>query len=219
MVFVSDMADGGRSGPVIVLTGFGPYGLYQNNPSAAVVRRIGSEGLSDIIPNAILHTKEIPVTYAQVEANVSRLWQTCDPDLVIHVGAHPTERTIRIEQQSFGRGYCIFDVEYQVPCNNECPCGTKAADRPQSVLISDLDCTKIAAAVSQFLNSDCLLIEPSHDPGRYLCGYIYFISLSHDTKRSLFVHVPDFDNEVTEELVIKALKLIINECIRQLRTK
>ncbi|KHN71947.1 hypothetical protein Tcan_08836 [Toxocara canis] len=203
--------------------------------------------------------------------------------LVIHVGAHPDPRTIKIEQQSFGRGYCLLDVECQVPCGNTCPCGVETTERPQSVLVSDFDCNEIASSVSQFFDSNCIKIEPSNDPGRvvfstrtlsidngqvpcgntcpcgvetterpqsvlvsdfdcneiassvsqffdsncikiepsndpgrYLCAYSYFISLSHDKRKSLFVHVPGFNEDITEQLVATALKRIINECFKQL---
>uniref|UniRef100_A0A914RNC6 Uncharacterized protein n=1 Tax=Parascaris equorum TaxID=6256 RepID=A0A914RNC6_PAREQ len=38
----------------------------------------GLHRLSDIIPNAILHTKEIPVTYAQVEEIGHPRWRSSD---------------------------------------------------------------------------------------------------------------------------------------------
>uniref|UniRef100_A0A0N4UXH7 Peptidase C15 n=1 Tax=Enterobius vermicularis TaxID=51028 RepID=A0A0N4UXH7_ENTVE len=54
---------------------------------------------------------------------------------------------------------------------------------------------------------------------RYLCAYAYFISLTHNRDRTLFVHVPDFDDKVTEEVMFSALRLIINECISEIAKK
>ncbi|VDM42987.1 unnamed protein product [Toxocara canis] len=165
------MACNDRNRPVVVLTGFGPYGSFQDNPSAAVVRRIEDEG-----------------------ATICSMSQGCC------IGRSPSYRS---------------DTG-QVPCGNTCPCGVETTERPQSVLVSDFDCNEIASSVSQFFDSNCIKIEPSYDPGRYLCAYSYFISLSHDKRKSLFVHVPGFNEDITEQLVATALKRIINECFKQL---
>ncbi len=50
---------------------------------------------------------------------------------------------------------------------------------------------------------------------RYLCGFTYFVSLHHDSKKSLFVHVPSRETIPIKEMTI-ALKSIIIESLNQL---
>ncbi|VDK43803.1 unnamed protein product [Anisakis simplex] len=203
---------------VVVVTGFGPFDSFQENPSAAVVRRLEEEGISDVVSDVVLRTEVIQVKYDCVEEKVAQLWQEYHPILVIHIGAHPSARLIRIEQQSFGRGYCSFDVDGQVPCGNVCPVKTPLIKLTQSILATELDCERIVKVVTQSLNFDVLKVETSNDPGRYLCAYSYFMSLSHDKSRALFVHVPGFDADVTVQMVTTAIKLIIKECLHQLNS-
>ena len=49
----------------------------------------------------------------------------------------------------------------------------------------------------------------------YLCGFIYYTSLSEDCSKSLFVHVPPETVFKTEDMA-KALQCIVFECIKQL---
>lgn len=66
-------------------------------------------------------------------------------------------------------------------------------------------------------NIICILAKcgPSHDPGRYLCGYTYFLSLHQDPSKSLFVHVPDEKLFSIEDMTL-ALRSIIFDALRQL---
>jgi hypothetical protein len=44
-----------------------------------------------------------------------------------------------------------------------------------------------------------------------LCGYIYYCSLQKAKGRSLFVHIPPFDDKCTPELLTTILKQILIE--------
>ncbi|EPB65314.1 hypothetical protein ANCCEY_15623, partial [Ancylostoma ceylanicum] len=56
-----------------------------------------------------LVTEKMSVTYADVESTVNRLWAEYKPKLVVHIGVHPCNRHIKLEQRSFGRGYTSYD--------------------------------------------------------------------------------------------------------------
>jgi hypothetical protein len=49
---------------------------------------------------------------------------------------------------------------------------------------------------------------------RYLCEYIYYQSLFIDTKRTIFIHIPDLDNNFTIENLAETIQLIIYEALR-----
>ena len=62
-------------------------------------------------------------------------------------------------------------------------------------------------------------VQVSHDAGRYVCNYSYFISLEEAEKRrkmfSLFVHVPPFDkvSKETQLECLHALFGLISRCV------
>lgn len=49
---------------------------------------------------------------------------------------------------------------------------------------------------------------------RYLCEYIYYQSLFIDSKRTIFIHIPDLDKNFTIENLAEAIQLIIYEALR-----
>ncbi len=49
---------------------------------------------------------------------------------------------------------------------------------------------------------------------RYLCEYIYYQSLFIDSKRTIFIHIPDLDNKLTIENLAETIQLIIYEALR-----
>uniref|UniRef100_A0A1I7XP69 Pyroglutamyl-peptidase 1 n=1 Tax=Heterorhabditis bacteriophora TaxID=37862 RepID=A0A1I7XP69_HETBA len=90
-----------------------------------------------------------------------------------------------------------------VPRDNRCP-GTKSP-----VLRSNINCQDIAKRVEKQLGCGALHIKQSEDPGRYLCAFSYYISLSHDVSRTLFIHIPPFDEECSLETLTMVVQLII----------
>ncbi|VDN51406.1 unnamed protein product [Dracunculus medinensis] len=52
---------------------------------------------------------------------------------------------------------------------------------------------------------------------RYLCAYAYYISLNRSREKSLFVHIPEFDEICTEEVLINIVKEIIRICLDHLK--
>jgi len=49
---------------------------------------------------------------------------------------------------------------------------------------------------------------------RYLCEYIYYQSLFIDSKRTIFIHIPDLDKNYTIENLAETIQLIIYEALR-----
>ena len=59
-----------------------------------------------------------------------------------------------------------------------------------------------------------LPIIVSDDAGRYLCEYIYYQSLYIDSKRTIFIHIPELDKNFTVENLAETIQLIIYEALR-----
>jgi hypothetical protein len=54
----------------------------------------------------------------------------------------------------------------------------------------------------------------SDDAGRFLCEYIYYQSLFIDPKRTVFIHIPDSNDDFTIENLAETIQLIIYELLR-----
>ncbi|VDM59169.1 unnamed protein product, partial [Angiostrongylus costaricensis] len=172
--------------------------------------------LSDFIDapcfNGKLVTEKISVAYAEVEEKVMKLWALYSPKLVVHIGVHPEHHHIKFEQRSFGGGYLEYDVNGCVPADNVCPTSL------EPILSTSIDCSELALKVTEELGYENVMITASDDPGRYLCAYSFYISLSHDASRSLFIHVPPFDSTCTLEMVTTVVQRAITIILRNLNT-
>nr|CRZ23782.1 Bm5095 [Brugia malayi] len=190
----------------IVLTGFGPFGFFDNNPSEKVVQRIANEGIDDIQPNARIIVKVMPVAYDDVQCIVSELWKEYHPDLVVHLGVHSTSRAVRIETRSCGIGYDQGDIKSKTPEDYRCPLAICSSNEEENIIYTGLNCTKLVEAMRMEFAKENIQFELSDDPGRYLCAYSYYISLRHDKNCSLFIHIPSFNKSCTLELLTKISK-------------
>uniref|UniRef100_A0AC34RAG5 Pyroglutamyl-peptidase I n=2 Tax=Panagrolaimus sp. JU765 TaxID=591449 RepID=A0AC34RAG5_9BILA len=197
----------------LVLTGFGPFGPYKENPSSVVVSKIGETGLpKDLSGNYELKTRLLDVVYDLVDCYVKDNVQQDDVHFYIHVGVHPFSKTIRLECQSQSEGYCREDI------NGSCPATMRPCCAPNNtceVVQTKFDCRKAAEAIRSAIKPANIFVGTSEDPGKYLCGYVYYCTLKSTDGRSIFVHIPEFDEDATPELIQKIIVEIIREVVKQ----
>ncbi len=153
---------------------------------------------------------EFLVVYA-VQKLLSYLFALFSCKLVIHCGVSRSDTQISVERQSFNTDYRSVDVEHCCPAD-EC-CRKSGPDTLCTSLNVDRLCERANKCCS--LNGFITNAQPSTDPGRYLCAYIYYTSLSIDASRSLFVHVPSKDRFPVNEMSV-ALKEIILDALNQI---
>jgi pyroglutamyl-peptidase len=194
--------------PKIIVTGYGPFGSYAFNPSSEVVSRL--KDIPEIRDCVELSTEILSVDYEDALAFAVKAGEY-EPDFIIHVGVHPTNCCVKLEQQSFSHGYCGVDVNGKVPLLNRCQL---AKHEDQSTLQSVLDCDALADQVSSGFKR--LAVLRSDNPGRYLCAYVYYCSLLLQSGRALFVHIPEFDEIATPEAILEILCRIIKRIAEQL---
>lgn len=126
----------------LVVTGYGPFGHYTENPSSIVVKKLKETGLPDDLKlDYELETHLLDVAYDKADHFVSEKVQKTpahvrfDKSLemciykifqfYIHIGVHPFKNVIKLEQQSSSGGYCKKDINgkshiyfvYTVFCN------------------------------------------------------------------------------------------------------
>ncbi|KAF1768196.1 hypothetical protein GCK72_000008 [Caenorhabditis remanei] len=195
----------------VVVTGFGPFrGFEEENPSSLIIDELKATGIDGV--NLELH--KITVAYEDVSKRVPELWNEHNPDLVIHLGAHPVPKTIKYEQQAFSDGYCSNDVNGCTPEGNRTTCASQ-----DQILKSCINCDELARNVTEICGLDGetkhggLCVKKSEDPGRYLCGFSYFLSLHQDCSKSLFIHVPAFEGECTKEAVAEVIRETIKSIL------
>lgn len=75
--------------------------------------------------------------------------------------------------------------------------------------------TKVCQKVN---SSGCGVVScVSDDPGRYLCDFIYYTSLTIDRRRAAFVHVPVLDKPYSAFQLALGLKATIAAMLEQVR--
>ncbi|KRX79179.1 Pyroglutamyl-peptidase 1 [Trichinella sp. T6] len=184
----------------VIVTGFGSFSCYDENPSWQSVLRLSEFKLE----NVDLQIHCIPVIYKEADKFVDRVWETADPDLMMHVGVSGLlKESIAIEEQAHNFGYCEKDILGHVPVDN---C---VSANYSSVLKTECPVESIVNSLNACYFDSNLKFHVSRDPGRYLCGYTYFKSLIHNTQKTIFVHVPPFSRFVSDETVANALRSII----------
>uniref|UniRef100_A0A183F712 Pyroglutamyl-peptidase 1 n=1 Tax=Heligmosomoides polygyrus TaxID=6339 RepID=A0A183F712_HELPZ len=52
---------------------------------------------------------------------------------------------------------------------------------------------------------------------KFLCAYSFYLSLSFDVNRAIFIHVPPFDSSCTLEMVTAAVQKTIVAILRKFR--
>uniref|UniRef100_A0A5S6QJU0 Pyroglutamyl-peptidase I n=1 Tax=Trichuris muris TaxID=70415 RepID=A0A5S6QJU0_TRIMR len=187
---------------VVVATGFGLFGQFTDeNPSWTCVKELSTFAFP---PCVELRTRCIPVDYENVELQADDIWQNAKPDFVLHVGVneHLTD-SVAIERQAFNFGYCTKDVNGLVPLDN---CRSR---KEFSTLVTNANIPRIVEHLKECKLESDLSIFLSDDPGRYLCGYLYFCSLMHDASKVLFVHVPCLSPVATARSVADVLFQVI----------
>jgi pyroglutamyl-peptidase len=153
---------------VILLTGFGPFLDVEYNPSAALVSachglRIGGETIIGRV---------LPVSYRRAIPETVKLAEALKPRLILGTGLSRRARSARLESYAYSdysQRLCDVDGE-----TGRCPLGPK----------------QVAATLDTRRLSDCLEVERSTDPGRYVCNaWLYEVSLALPETEVGFLHL------------------------------
>ena len=161
----------------IILTGFGPFGGVEDNPSSTLVRRLQSlqvqeQSLLHSSPSVaahppLLHTfavSEFCILDTSVDGakDLHRLQQHSTPTLHVHLGVHGGAKQFRVEHQAYNQD------DFRIPDNNgvQRQKHTIAAECPNIYQTS----INVPQLVQDLGAGYCV----SDDPGRFLCNHVYF---------------------------------------------
>lgn len=198
--------------PIVLITGFGPYLNHPVNASWEAVKIMNKEQIEKK-HNVEFVQIELPVTYENVDEFVPALWETHTPKLMIHVGVSSIGQCLQLESQAHRKGYKKKDYLDKLPANWSCL--ADGAIRLQTKLDVERICKEFNGDNPP---DERYRAEVSLDAGRYLCEYIYYTSLSIDSSRTLFVHVPVMDIYSPEETA-SGLERILDLCLAQINER
>jgi len=190
-----------------LLPGFGVFGnsnrSYSRNPSWEAVNLMQVQGVN-------LVKIHVPVEYDAVVKVVSDIWNHQEkPDLVIHCGVSHLAEGVVLEKMAHGHGYLSFDVKGCKP-GEECLIDSTPLSTELNV---DLICENLHRSLEEGMIT--LPAATSKNAGRYLCEYIYFQSLTNDTRRTLFIHVPE-ETKFSVQETARALECTVQCLLNQL---
>lgn len=169
----------------ILITGFGPFGNHIVNASWEAVKELNKLcATTKVLKNVEVIVKEISVSYEDVANYVPKLWEKYKPNLVLHVGVSHKVKCLTIECCARSYGYLRPDIHDKCPDENNI--------KPE-IFETKINVNDICEINNENPDNTACKACISHDAGHFLCEYIFYKSLQIDPTRTLFVHVPDFD--------------------------
>jgi len=216
--------------PVAVhLTGFGPFGGVQDNPTSIICKRLKeyveegkapggvSKALLEEFASAGVQLRGLDTLEVSAEACkenvpviVESLTKQAGASALVHLGVSGVARHICLECRG------VNEADFRIPDVRGCQTrGEPVVASAEPVLYTPLRLPEVLGE----LRDRGVSCEISTDAGRYICNYIFFTSL-HAAQPSgipvLFVHVPPFEVMSCPEQ-ITAVICILLAIARQLR--
>ena len=170
------------SRPVILLTGFEPFGGRGANPSEEVAKALDGRAVAD----AVVRSAVLPVDHAAAGPRVARLIDELDPRAVVHLGLAAGRARIALERVALN--VMDFDTPDNTGyCARNEPC---VAGGPPAYFA-----TLPLGAIVDALVADGVPAYVSNTAGTYLCnqtlyGTLHRLAERGHPARAGFVHLP-----------------------------
>ena len=187
-----------------ILTGFGKFQGVDENPTMEIVKDLQND--TESFADLKLSYDIIDVSISGVASFHEKLLSHTDPKVLIHLGVNSSSSTFDLEC------YAYNNMTFRVPDEDGLTPNQQCID--ESIIFDDKVCTDIPVCFLQKqLESEGFTVGLSHDPGRYICNYIYYKSMSMQLastgyKMALFVHVPPFSVIPKSQQIAFVKKLI-----------
>ena len=180
----------------ILITGFSSFLANKVNPTEKIVAYFASKGYK---------TRVFDVDYKKVDDGLKKiLSEDKEIKLVVSFGLASNRKRISIEQYAFN------ECNVFIPDNSGyVPEHVKIDENKPTFLESKINIEDLVKSITTQNYSSYV----SHDPGRYLCNYIYFRTLSVLNGNAIFVHFPLCETEEEYSYAIKVTDIIINQLL------
>jgi pyroglutamyl-peptidase len=168
----------------IVLTGFGPFGEHEINPSQIVVEAIAERargaGRHDV------YARVLPVAYEAAGAAIRSLIASCEPDAVLCLGLAAGRNALTLERVALN----LDDTE-QADSAGETRQGQYIVPGGPVAYWSTLP----LEAMREALETQGIAVGFSNDAGAYVCNHVFYVARHELERRSSgapcgFVHLP-----------------------------
>lgn len=167
--------------PRILVTGFGPFPGFAENPSAWLVETLAER---ERAARAALDARILPTAWEDV-ALIPRLYRSLQPHAMIHFGVSARTKAFHIEASAHNRVARRADARGAMP---------KARTIRESGPVR-FDTPFPAADLAAHLKRSGIAARTSRSAGSYLCNFLYYHSLEWALRQRtvplvVFVHVP-----------------------------
>jgi pyroglutamyl-peptidase len=170
------------SRPVILLTGFEPFGGHTLNPAEAVAKALDGRAIGDVIVRSAV----LPVDHAAAGPEAARLTDELDPHAIVHLGLAGGRARIALERVA------VNVMDFDTPDNS----GYRARNEPcvpggPPAYFATLP----LAAMLEALLADGVPAYISNTAGTYLCnqtlyGTLHRLAQQAHPARAGFIHLP-----------------------------
>ena len=187
-----------QSPRTVLLTGFGPFGTVEQNPSQTLA--LALNGLK--FDGWRCHTMVLDVSYRRAIQQLLARVEELKPACVIMTGVARSATALRVERQAVNCASSIHaDIDGEVGHNRPLE-----VDLPTDLIrqsIWDIDTSMAHVLAAGFP------IYDSMDAGGYVCNASYFQALGELNVPVVFVHVPPETPDWTHERLVGAVSALL----------
>jgi pyroglutamyl-peptidase len=168
----------------ILMTGFGPFGNVEKNPSQALIEELNLS--ADLATNAQLKTEILPVIYGDAVDRIRALIHEHEPDFLISFGVAARRENVCPERVALN----LKDTQQPDNAGNT-PEGELIFSESPLAYFSNLPLLEIR----DFLQIAGIPTEISNHAGAYICNAVFFaaaheIETTGRTTEFGFIHIP-----------------------------
>jgi pyroglutamyl-peptidase len=191
----------------VLLTGFEPFGGSDINSSWETASQIGQHTISGVDIEVV----RLPVSFIGSGKLIRKLLQTHKPDVLVMLGQRGKGQSVDIER------IAINMMDSVNPDNDGyCPHELPIVKNGSNAYFSNVSVKTLREA----LENSKIPSKVSNSTGLYVCNCAYYHALSEIfdkelSTKAVFVHLPKLGNVFTIELLVKAIKKIIEEILKQ----
>jgi pyroglutamyl-peptidase len=168
--------------PVILVTGFEPFGSFTMNPSQELVKSLDGRRIG----NCAVAGAVLPVHHLEASRHVSLFLEEMAPVAVVHLGLADSRARLALERAA------LNIMDYRIPDNAGYRAeGEPCAPQGPAAYFASLPLPEILAA----LTAEGIPAYVSNTAGTYLCNQTLYrtlheIAMRELTTRAGFIHLP-----------------------------
>ena len=165
----------------VLVTAFGAFPGAPSNPTMALARELERRhGKRLARLSIVLHTRVLPVRFAQVEGALAAALDEVRPDVVLHLGLAGRRAALSVEMRAVNRLATLRPDAGRAFAGSGVVCPGEPFQR-----IARWPAPRIRAAMDPFA-----LTQVSIDAGDYVCNQTLFLTLARTSGPVGFIHIP-----------------------------